>query len=59
MVAEMVTFVFDRIMPFQADDVAQGNVPRATVDAVLGFKDNTTADAESENMSNATVQSTV
>lgn len=59
MVAEMVTFVFDRIMPFQADDVAQGNVPRATVDAVLGFKDNTISDAESENMSNATVQSTV
>lgn len=59
MVAEMVTFVFDRIMPFSADDVAQGSVPRATVDAVLGFRDNTITDAESENMSNATVQSTV
>lgn len=59
MVAEMVTFVFDRIMPFSADDVAQGNVPRATVDAVLGFKDNSIADAEAENLSNATVQSTV
>lgn len=56
MVAEMVTFVFDRIMPFSADDVAQGNVPRATVDAVLGFKDNSIADAEAENLSNATVR---
>lgn len=59
MIAESVTFLFDRLMPFAADNVALGNVPRATVDAVLGFVDNTVTDAETENLSNATVQSTV
>jgi len=59
MIAESVSFLFDRLMPFQADDVAQGNVPRATVDACLGFVDGTTTDAASENIANGAVQSTV
>ncbi len=59
MIAESVSFLFDRLMPYTSDDVAQGNVPRATVDAVLGFRDATAEDAESENLSNATVQSLV
>lgn len=59
MVAEGVSILFDRLMPYSADNVALPNVPRATVDAVLGFVDNTTSDAESENMSTAAVQSTV
>lgn len=59
MIAESVSFVFDRLMPFAADNVALGNVPRATADAVLGFVDNTVSDAETENMSNGSVQSTV
>ena len=58
-IAETVTFLFDRLMPYTADDVAIGNVPRATVDAVLGFVDPTNEDALSENLTNATVQSTV
>lgn len=58
MIAESTSFVFDRLMPYTADDVAQGAVPRATVDAVLGFVDNTTLDGQNENMSNATVLST-
>ena len=56
MVAETVTFLFDRLMPFTADDVALGQVPRATVDAVLGFVDDTVTDAQTENLSNATVR---
>lgn len=59
MIAESVTFLFDRLMPFSADQVAQAPVPRATVDAVLGFVDNTVTDAQTENMANAAVQSTV
>lgn len=59
MVAESVSFLFDRLMPFSANDVALGQVPRATVDAVLGFYDSTSTDAETENLSNATVTSTV
>ncbi len=59
MIAESVSFVFDRMMPFSADDVARGNVPRATVDAALGFLDSTNADVASEQMANATVTSTV
>lgn len=55
MIAESVSFLFDRLMPFQADDVARGNVPRATVDAVLGFQDPTTADAASENLATSAV----
>lgn len=59
MIAESVSFLFDRLMPFAADDVAQGNVPRATVDAALGLIDPTVEDVASENMANGAVTSTV
>ena len=59
MIAEQVQFMFDRLMPFGEDSLVQTNVPRATIDTVLGFIDNTVADAESEEIDNATVESTV
>lgn len=39
MMAEAVSILFDRAMPFSADNAARPGVPRATVDAVLGFVD--------------------
>jgi hypothetical protein len=59
MIAEQVSFLFDRLMPFGEDSLVQTNVPRATIDAVLGFIDNTSADAEAEFLGSATVTSTV
>lgn len=59
MIAEQVQFVFDRLMPFGEDSLVQTNVPRATLDAVLGFIDDTTSEAEDESISSATVKSTV
>lgn len=59
MIAESVSFLFDRLMPFSADDVAAAPVPRASVDAVLAFVDNTVSDAETENLANGSVQSTI
>jgi len=59
MIAESVSFMFDRLMPFTADDVAQGNVPRATVDAALGLIDPTNDNVATENMANGAVTSTV
>lgn len=55
MIGETVSMVFDRMMPYSADDVAQGNVPRATVDAVLGFVDPTLSDVASVNLANSSV----
>lgn len=59
MVAEQVTFMFDRLLPFGEDSVLEGSVPRATVDAVLGFIDDTTQDAEAEYIGSATVKNIV
>jgi len=38
MVAESVDFMFDRLKPYTANDVAGPGVPVDTLDAVLGFK---------------------
>ena len=54
MIAEQVQFMFDRLMPFGEDSVLEGGVPRATIDAVLGFTDNTVRDAEIETLRSAT-----
>ena len=57
MIAENVTFLFDRLMPFGADSAVETTVSRATIDSVLGFADadatrllNETEDAETENL---------
>lgn len=59
MIAESVMFMFDRLMPFGEDSLVRTDVPRATIDAVLGFIDNTEEDAEDESIVSATVTSTV
>jgi hypothetical protein len=40
MIAEQVSFMFDRLMPWSAGSAAKaGTVPRATLDAIAGFAD--------------------
>lgn len=46
-IAEQVSFMFDRLLPFGQDTVLQPGVPRATLDAVLGFSDQITPDTGS------------
>jgi len=52
MIAENVTFLFDRLMPYHVNDVLTPEVPRATMDAVVGFSDQTqeTEDATTDNL---------
>lgn len=52
MMAEAVSILFDRAMPFSADNAARPGVPRATVDAVLGFVDEQNPAVPSTNFSN-------
>lgn len=51
MIAEQVQFMFDRLMPFGEDTTVTTDVPRGTLDAVLGFIDNTTGDVGQGNTS--------
>lgn len=55
MIAEQVSFMFDRLMPFGEDSVLSPNVSRATLDTVVGFIDSTDTDVAEENLTNATV----
>lgn len=59
MISEQVQFVYDRLLPFGEDDVANGPVPVETIDAVLAFVDSTKDDAQQESIASATVTSTV
>lgn len=43
-IAEQVSFMFDRLLPFGEDTVLAPGVPRGTMDEVLGFVDNITPD---------------
>ena len=49
-IAEQVSFMFDRLLPFGEDLTLQPGVPRETIDKVIGFIDNTTEDAQNEEM---------
>lgn len=49
-IAESVQFVFDRLLPFDAEDTTAYGVPRATLDRVIGFVDDTTLNAEQEQL---------
>lgn len=53
MILEQTNLVFDRLVPFFEYDLAadSANLPRATVNAIMGFVDNTVADAESVTIS--------
>jgi len=51
MIAEQVQFMFDRLMPFGEDSLVTTDVPRGTLDAVIGFIDNTTGDVQQGNTS--------
>jgi len=50
MIAEQVSFMFDRLMPFAANEVTTPGVPRATLDAIGGFIDNVVSDAGAETL---------
>jgi len=47
-IAENVTFMYDRLMPFGEDTAVQTVVPRATLDSIIGFIDATEEDVENE-----------
>lgn len=60
MIAEQVSFMFDRLMPWEADDLGEPNyIPKATLDAVVGFIDATSDDVTAENTSSAEVSAAV
>jgi len=58
-IAEQVQFLFDRMLPFGEDTVSAPGVPRATLDAVVGFIDSTDSDVATEALSSSTVASSV
>jgi hypothetical protein len=54
MIAEQVSFMFDRLMPWFADEIGDSSyIPKATLDAVVGFVDNTIPDTVNEDLSSA------
>lgn len=59
MVAESVSFLFDRLLPFGENSVIRDGVPVATMDAVLAFTDSTNQDVIDENIGTSTVTSTL
>lgn len=59
MIAETATAMFDRSMPFTAEDVLTGNVSTATVNAVLGIQDTLDQDVATEQMTTGGVISLV
>lgn len=58
-ISEQVNFSYDRLLPYAEDSIADGPVDIATMDKVLAFTDNTTADAQAENLTSATVASNI
>lgn len=50
MIAEQVSFMFDRLMPFGADSTMAANVPKATLDAIGGFIDPISEDVAQERL---------
>jgi len=54
-VAESVRFVFDRLLPFGEDAINNARVSRGTLDAVIGFVDNTNVDVAAETLNSSTV----
>lgn len=56
LILENVTGMADRLIPFNdADELYAPGVSKETLDVVMGFVDNTEADAESENLDKAAV----
>jgi hypothetical protein len=58
-IAEQVTFMYDRLMPFGEDTLVRTQVSRATLDTVIGFIDATDTDVQGEAISSSTVAATV
>lgn len=56
MIAEQVTFMFDRLMPFGEDTIVRTLVSRSTLDSVIGFVDATDDNTTNEFLSSSTVQ---
>lgn len=59
MIAEQVSFMFDRLMPFGEDTLVRTNVARSTLDAVVGFIDATDEDVAAEAISSSTVNAAI
>lgn len=60
MIAEQVSFMFDRLVSFASDDLGTTSyIPKATLDSVLGFVDDTSEDVAAENLSSSTVSAAV
>ena len=55
MIAESVSFLFDRLMPFGQDTLVRTPVSRQTLDAVVGFVDNTEAQSATEFLTDSKV----
>jgi hypothetical protein len=52
MILEQSNLVFDRMLPFFETDVMKYDVPKATIDKVMGFVDKATDDAQKEESTN-------
>lgn len=59
MIAEQVSFMYDRLMPFGEDTIVRTQVPRATLDSVIGFVDATDDDVSAENISSSAVEANI
>lgn len=60
MIAEQVSFMFDRLMPWTVNDlVASPNMPVATLDAIVGFTDTTVTDVAAEDISSGVTSASI
>lgn len=59
MIAEQVTFMFDRLLPYGEDYVSEYDITRDSLDAVIGFIDPTDSDVENEYIGGSAVQEQV
>ena len=60
MIAEQVSFMFDRLMPWGTSELDQATyIPKATLDAVVGFIDATSDDVIAEQISSGEVSAAI
>jgi len=59
MVAEQVTFMYDRLLPFGEDTIVRTLVSKGTLDSVIGFIDPTVDNTTNEFLASSTVQAQI
>jgi hypothetical protein len=60
MIAEQVSFMFDRLMPWtEYKLITAENMPKGTLDAIVGFTDTTEGDAAAEDISSGVTSSSI